>query len=107
MVLRDKLAKAARVHVLSNSEKLELDLMQEKQSVTEKTIEKPDAEGVKRRTKMIRYKTRVKAKLEGQALTLEFAEDVDINHLLGDIESFSIEFAKAEILRMKLTGKPK
>ncbi len=107
MVLKDKLAKAARVHLLSNSEKLELNFSKPDSNATETNVEKAINTEPKRRTKMIRYKTRVKAKLEGKALILEFADDVDVEHLLGDIDSFTIEFARAEILRMKLTGRPK
>ncbi|CAN5797061.1 hypothetical protein BH24DEI2_BH24DEI2_03230 [soil metagenome] len=56
----------------------------------------------KRRTKLVRFKTTVTAKLEGQRLVLEFPEEVDTRHLLGGVDSFRVEIAKGERLKVKL-----
>ena len=60
------------------------------------------ADSPQRRTKLVRFKTTVTARLEGQKLVLEFPEEVDTQHLLGGVDSFRVELAKGERLKMKL-----
>ena len=74
----------------------------------EKLEQKREAEpisGDKRRTKLVRFNTSATAKLEGQNLVLKFPEEVDVQHLLGQVSSFSVEVTKAEKLRMGLKEK--
>ena len=56
----------------------------------------------KRRTKLVRFKTTVSAHLEGQKLVLEFPPEVDTRHLLGGVDTFRVEIAKGDRLKVKL-----
>ena len=42
------------------------------------------------------------AHLEGQKLILEFPEEVDTLHLLGGVDSFRVEVARGDRLKVKL-----
>ena len=98
------LKKSAHVDWPQNGEEVDLSAPTHYERLEQKREAEP-ASGDKRRTKLVRFNTSATARLEGQKLVLEFPEEVDVQHLLGGVGSFSVEVAKGERFRMQLKEK--
>ena len=98
------LKKSAHVDWPQNGEGIDLSAPTHYEKLEQKRETEP-ASGDKRRTKLVRFNTSATVTLEGQKLVLKFPEEVDVQHLLGQVGSFSVEVAKAEKLRMGLKEK--
>lgn len=60
------------------------------------------APAARRRTKIMSFNSTAVAAVRGNSLVLEFPDHVELEHLIGDVAEFHVEFARAGILRVNL-----
>ena len=96
--------KSAHVDWPQNGEVIDLSALTHFERLEQKRETEP-ASGDQRRTKLVRFNTTATATVEGQRLVLTLPDDVDVQHLLGGVNTFSVEVAKGARLKVDLKEK--
>ena len=95
------LKKSAHVDWPQNGEVIDLSALTHFERLEQKRETEP-ASGEEKKTKLVRFNTTATASVEGQRLVLTFPDDVDVQHLLGGVDTFSVEVAKGAKLKVDL-----
>ena len=98
------LKKSAHVDWPQNGEVIDPSALTHFERLEQKREIEP-ASGDKKKTKLVRFNTTATASVEGQKLVLTLPDDVDVQHLLGGVDTFSMEVAKGARLKVDLKEK--